>query len=256
VTAIPPLRGLLVDVGGTLVDDATWVERERYAALMIERLEEAFGTRHHWFEPLTLVDFPESDAPDWEQGTVAAVTAFLAEHGFAATPEQVERVCRACAVPMSRVVQLADGAREAVEAARELGLRLVICSNTLWRSDEDIRRDWEELGFAGLFDGYVSSHSTGFGKPHPAIFDRCLRMAGVGPDEAAIIGDNPSRDMVGARAVGMRSIWIRPPEHVGDPHPAPDATVERWAEVPSILRRWVGVEGDQDSASGSSVKST
>jgi FMN phosphatase YigB (HAD superfamily) len=253
----PPLRALLVDVGGTLVNDATWVERERYAELMVERLEEAFGTRHDWFAPLAAEQFPESDAPAWEQTTVKVVTAFLAQHGFTATPEQVERVCRACAIPLSRVVEVADGAREAVKAARDLRLRTVICSNTLWRSDEDIRRDWEELGLGGCFDGYVSSHSTGYGKPHPAIFHRCLRIAGVRADQAAIIGDRPERDLAGAKAVGMRSLWMRPPEFDGDPDPAPDATVSRWAEVPPILRRWTAaVTADQGVASGSRVKST
>lgn len=251
------LRALLIDVGGTMVDDATWVEQRRYGELMVDRLEEAFGARHDWIAPLVAEQFPESDAPPWEQQTVALVSAFLVEHGFAATPKQVERVCRACAIPLSRVVDVAEGALEAVEAAHDLGLRMVICSNTLWRSDEDIRRDWEELGFAQYFDGYVSSHSTGYGKPHRAIFDRCLRIAGVSPDEAAIIGDRPERDLAGARAVGMRSIWMRPPDFVGDPDPAPDATVTRWADVPPILRRWTGAtSSDQGAASGSRVKST
>ena len=55
--------------------------------------------------------------------------------------------------PLSRVVELADGAREAVQAIRELGVRMVICSNTLWRSDADSRRDGDELGFGDYFDG-------------------------------------------------------------------------------------------------------
>lgn len=247
---------MLIDVGGTLVNDATWLERSRYVELMQRRLEQAFGTRHDWFGPLTAEEFPESDAPEWEQKTVALVAAFLERHGFSATSEQVERVCRACAIPLSQVVEVASGAREAVQAARNLGLRTVICSNTLWRSDEDIRRDWEELGFGGLFDGYVSSHSTGYGKPHRAIFDRCLRIVGVTADEAAIIGDNPSRDVAGARAIGMRSIWLRPPDFVGDPHPAPDATVTSWPDVPPVLGAWTGAAAAQGAASGSSVKST
>jgi hypothetical protein len=40
-----PLKALLIDVGGTLVDDATWIERAEYEALIISRLDEAFGVR-------------------------------------------------------------------------------------------------------------------------------------------------------------------------------------------------------------------
>jgi uncharacterized HAD superfamily protein len=32
-----PLKALLVDVGGTLVDDATWIERKEYETLMVSR---------------------------------------------------------------------------------------------------------------------------------------------------------------------------------------------------------------------------
>lgn len=226
-----PLRALLVDVGGTLVDDATWIERRQYEALMVSRLNEAFGTEHPWFAPLASHRFIESDAPTWEQRTVEVVTAALADHAFAASAEDIERICRACAAPLSQVVELSDGALEAVRAIRNLGVSMVICSNTLWRNDADSRRDWEELGFGECFDAYVTSHDTGFGKPHPAMFERALAAVDARPSQAAIIGDRPELDLAGARDVGMRSIWMRPPDFVGEPEPAPDAVVSGWPEV-------------------------
>ncbi len=44
-----PFNALLVDVGGTLGDDARWLERDPYQALMISRLRDAFGTDLPWF---------------------------------------------------------------------------------------------------------------------------------------------------------------------------------------------------------------
>lgn len=233
-----PLRALLVDVGGTLTDDATWLKRERYEALMIDRLNEAFGTEHPWFAPLASHRFVESDAPTWEQRTVELVTAMLAEHGYHASAEEVARICRACAAPLSQVVELADGALDAVRAVRNLGVRMVICSNTLWRNDADSRRDWEELGFGEYFNAFVTSHDTGFGKPHPAMFERALTAVDARPAQAAIIGDRPELDLAGARLVGMRSIWMRPPDFVGEPEPTPDVEVRGWAEVAPIVERW------------------
>ncbi len=167
------------------------------------------------------------------------VTTTLAEHGVEASAEEVERICRACAAPLSQVVELADGAREAMRAIRARGVRMVICSNTLWRNDADSRRDGEELGFGDCFDAYVTSHDTGFGKPHPAIFERALAAVGATASQAAIIGDRPERDIAGARAVGMRAIWMRPPEFIGPPEPEPDAEVSRWAEAPPIIEAWL-----------------
>jgi hypothetical protein len=111
--ATEPLRALLVDVGGTLVDDARWLERDRYEALMISRLRDASGTDLPWFALLANYRWTESDAPGWEQRTVDLVTTTLAEHGVEASGEEVERICRACAAPLSQVVELADGAHEA-----------------------------------------------------------------------------------------------------------------------------------------------
>ncbi len=233
-----PLKALLVDVGGTLVNDATWLTRERHEALMVARLRDAFGTDHHWFARLASHPFAESDASTWEQRTAEAVMAFLTEQGIEASAEEVERICRACAAPLSQVVELADGALDAVRAIHTLGLPMVICSNTLWRNDLDVRRDWDGFGFDGYFEACVTSHDTGFGKPHPAIFERAMAAVDARASEAAIIGDRPDLDLAGARTVGMRSIWMRPPDFRGDPQPRPDATVTRWSEVPPILRAW------------------
>ncbi len=243
-----PLKALLVDVGGTLVDDATWLKQDQYEAHMVSRLRDAFGTEHPWFAPLSKHRFVESDATTWEeQRTVEVVTAMLADHGYRASAEEVERICRACAAPLSQVVELADGAHEVVHKIRDLGVRMVICSNTLWRNDADSRRDWEELGFGDCFDGYVTSHDTGFAKPHPAMLEHALAAVDARPSQAAIIGDRPERDLAGARSVGMRSIWMRPPDFVGEPEPAPDAAVSGWSEVRPIIELWLNGSGGKGS---------
>ncbi|MGH2381822.1 MAG: HAD family hydrolase, partial [Candidatus Limnocylindria bacterium] len=125
--------------------------------------------------------------------------------------------------------------------------RMVICSNTLWRNDADSRRDWEELGFGDYFDAYVTSHDTGFGKPHPAMFERALAAVDAQPAEAAIIGDRPERDLAGARTVAMRSIWMRPPDFVGEPEPTPDVVVSGWAQVAPIVELWLAGPGGNGS---------
>lgn len=232
------LDALLIDVGGTLVDDATWIDRGEYGRRMVGRLRDAFGTHEPWFEELASHPFVDSDAPEWEQRTAAVVVEWLAERGVEAAPDEVERICRAFALPIGEVVELADGARQAVDAIHAMGIPMVLCTNTLWRNDDDVRSDWEALGFGHLFDGYVSSHDTGYGKPHPAIFERCLDIVGADATRAAIIGDRPERDIAGARATGMRAIWMRPPDFDGAPDPTPDAEVHHWSEVPPIVASW------------------
>ena len=234
------LKALLVDVGGTLVDDQTWLPEDRYNELRLRRLAAVFGEERAWFQPFVAERFPEGDAPEYEQRTADAVLTFLRRTGIEPSAEEVERICRAAAPPLSEVVELARNAREAMHSARALGLRVAICSNTLWRSDDDSRRDWTDLGFGDCFDAYVTSHSTGRGKPHRAIFDRCLTALGVRPEETAHLGDRPERDVAGARALGIRAIWKRPPDFDGPCDPPPDAEISDLAELAPILRRWTG----------------
>lgn len=46
------------------------------------------------------------------------------------------------------------------------------------------------------------------GKPHPGMFQAILTMAGVGPGEALVIGDNPDADIPAARRAGIRSVLV------------------------------------------------
>ena len=233
-----PLEALLIDVGGTLVDDRSWIGRADYERRMVARLREAYGSQEPWFEELASHPFVDSDAPEWEQRTAEVVVEWLSERGVEASAEQVERICRAFALPIGEVVQLADGAREAIDAIHAMDVPMVLCTNTLWRNDADVRRDWEALGFGDRFAGYVSSHDAGHGKPHPAMFERCLEIVGADASRAAIIGDRPERDIAGARRVGMRAIWMRPPDFDGPPDPPPEAEVRHWSEIPPIIASW------------------
>jgi FMN phosphatase YigB (HAD superfamily) len=236
---MPALRALLVDVGGTLVDDATWMTADRYRQARLERLADALGTTHPWFEDFVDHAFEAGAATTYEQRTAEAVASFLVDRGFAPSEDQVEAICRANAVPLRDAVQLEEHALDAMRRARALGLRMAICSNTLWRGDADTREDLDDLGFTGIFDAVVTSRSAGYEKPHPAILERCLALLDARADEAAIVGDRPERDIAGARAVGIRAIWKRPFDFEGQPDPAPDAEISCLLDLPSILQRWI-----------------
>jgi phosphoglycolate/pyridoxal phosphate phosphatase family enzyme len=46
------------------------------------------------------------------------------------------------------------------------------------------------------------------GKPEPAMFEAILAAAGVPPDEAVVVGDNPDADVVAARRAGIASVLV------------------------------------------------
>jgi HAD superfamily hydrolase (TIGR01549 family) len=57
-------------------------------------------------------------------------------------------------------------------------------------------------------DAIVDSRSHGWVKPHPTIFRAALEKLDVAAEEAAMVGDSPTEDVDGARAIGMRGILV------------------------------------------------
>ncbi|MBE9539377.1 MAG: HAD family hydrolase [Proteobacteria bacterium] len=61
---------------------------------------------------------------------------------------------------------------------------------------------------AEYFDFAFLAEEIGVSKPAPDMFHAALERAGVLPGEIVHVGDNPEHDIAGARAVGMRTIWM------------------------------------------------
>lgn len=59
-----------------------------------------------------------------------------------------------------------------------------------------------------LFPFILISESVGIWKPDPAIFHLALEKAGVPAADTVYVGDSPVADVPGAKAAGMRSVWI------------------------------------------------
>jgi len=74
-----------------------------------------------------------------------------------------------------------------------------------------------DLGLRPHLNVMVDSTDLGWTKPDPRLFRHALDALGVDPARAVFVGDSLSRDMAGARAVGMAHIWL-----VGDAAPLPD----------------------------------
>jgi HAD superfamily hydrolase (TIGR01549 family) len=57
-------------------------------------------------------------------------------------------------------------------------------------------------------DAALGSRAFGRTKPHPTIFRAVLEQLGVGPDNAAMVGDSPEDDVEGARAAGIEHAFL------------------------------------------------
>lgn len=66
----------------------------------------------------------------------------------------------------------------------------------------------DHCGVRHLFQAAVISGGIDCGKPDPGIFRHICAELGVELHECVMIGDNPARDVAGAIASGMRSVWV------------------------------------------------
>ena len=97
-------------------------------------------------------------------------------------------------------------ARMTITGLMKMGIKLAIVS------DAPRLSAWMRLVGLGLdsyFDAVVAFDDTGKRKPDPAPFKLGLSKLGVTSDEALMIGDWAERDMVGAKAIGMKTVFAR-----------------------------------------------
>jgi FMN phosphatase YigB (HAD superfamily) len=94
----------------------------------------------------------------------------------------------------------------------------------------------EDLGLRPLFGVVVDSAAVGWTKPDPRIFTHALRELGLPSGQATFVGDSLSRDMAGARGIGMAHIWLAG-EAVSQPEPCcpGDRTIRSLGELRGLL---------------------
>ncbi|MGQ9544939.1 MAG: HAD family hydrolase [Candidatus Bathycorpusculaceae bacterium] len=64
------------------------------------------------------------------------------------------------------------------------------------------------LGINKFFNAVLVSEAIGWRKPHTKIFEEALERLGVLAEEAVYVGDSPAEDITGAKAAGMRTVFV------------------------------------------------
>jgi putative hydrolase of the HAD superfamily len=216
-----PLRVVYFDVGGTLVRVEPSVG-EVYARAAAEygfSLEPAAlqtRFREAWRESVArsrLRGFVCSDAILREEWFRIVCQAFAGAVPSECMPALFDDLYERFV--SSRAWTVVPGARAALERLRALGLRLGILSN--W--DSRLEPTLEGLELRHLFDYFVASHSVGREKPHTAMFEHALGICGEPAARVLHVGDSLEADILPARRLGFRTLWLLN----GEPEPSAEA---------------------------------
>ncbi|SVD76050.1 uncharacterized protein METZ01_LOCUS428904 [marine metagenome] len=115
----------------------------------------------------------------------------------------------------------------------KMGINLAVVS------DAPSREAWMRLYYLNLhhvFDPVLTFDDTGVRKPSPKPFQMALDYLKIDPNEAIMIGDWPERDVVGAKEIGMKTIFDRYGDTFGTVDSGADWDVNDVYEVVNIIK--------------------
>ncbi len=94
-----------------------------------------------------------------------------------------------------------------------------------------------EFGLGDVFSHIVESAVVGVRKPNPKIFQMGVEALGLKPDDVVVVGDSFEKDILPAKKLGCRTIWIKGEEWNQKDHDEsiPDRVVESLDELPHIF---------------------
>lgn len=235
------IHGIFLDVGNTLrivVPDEAFANQARQDLakligatepldVLFERLTARWKMYRDWAKK-TLIDVGEQEL--W--------TRYLL---FDCPPAKIAPL----AGELTRLWRAKDGRRVArpdakptmIELSRR-GYTLGIIANTI--TENEIPNWLASDGLTDYFKTVVLSSQAHHRKPGPEMFWIATQQVGIAPANCAYVGDNPARDVAGARRAGMgMTIILRDPAEAAQEPPTPglepDVTIHALSELLNIF---------------------
>lgn len=148
-------------------------------------------------------------------------------------PHLPDRAADRYVIVRNEKLELFPGALDLLRSLRGRGVKLGLVTNGF---SETHREKIELLELGPLFDAIFIADEVGMVKPDPLLFAHACLKLGSAPARSAMVGDRYDRDIRGAAQAGLFTVWVN--VHAADLPPGaapPDATVERIAQVESVL---------------------
>lgn len=129
--------------------------------------------------------------------------------------------------------ELLPGAKDALREVSERGYRVGLISNTGKTPGSTLRVLMGRMGILDHFQAMTFSNEIMVRKPAEAAFRVTLDQLKTPSKAAAHVGDDPEKDIAGARKSGMHAVQVT--MHAKAPSSEADVRVESVSEVPEAL---------------------
>lgn len=230
-------QAVLFDLGDTLMFQARQPNRDGLFAKMTSQVRPLL---ERWRASAALdvpgllrelYDAVETAQPEWRARGLEVDAPFIARgalstYGIEVTSEQAAEFWRATAIDLSEWGwQLYPDALDAMRRLRSLAMPVAVVANS--KQGSAVRR--RMLASMGITDElarvFVFSPDVGRPKPDPAPFRLALSELDVAPQHAVFVGDHLAFDIVGAKALGMTTVWKLNGRHDAPLAPEADYTI-------------------------------
>ena len=154
-------------------------------------------------------------------------SSVLGELGIAASEDVLNHIYELYL--QSFPCQIIPGVEEVLTTLQRL-YKLAVISNA---TSNLPRHVLDKHGLSSFFHVVVVSRDIGFRKPDPRIFIYTLKELQVKSQQAIHVGNSMQTDVIGAKNVGMKTVWIKKEEQ--PILEKPDYTINSITELPRIL---------------------
>lgn len=108
----------------------------------------------------------------------------------------------------SQSADLVVGMADVLRTCQARGYKLALVADTRSKTAWNVLHQHD---LYHLFDAFAISEEVGADKPDPRIFIAALNALGIPPQDygrVLMVGNNPGRDIRGANAMGLISVWF------------------------------------------------
>ena len=123
----------------------------------------------------------------------------------------------------------------AIAALERLHVRFVcaVASNAGFSDGDLMAQALDRVGMRRYFRHFFTSKELGAAKPDPQFFREIIRLLEVEPCECIMVGNSYEKDIVPARSVGMRTVWLSDSDD--DNRPCADIIIRSMDELEGAI---------------------
>ena len=235
------VKGMLIDYGGTIdTNGLHWgsVLWESYQKHEIDVDKAAFSKAYSFGERSLAINpiiKPEHSFYDTLCLKIEQQFKFLKDNGYGTQEERlVSSIAKDC---NDFAQQTVNNAKPLLEELARI-YPLVLVSNFYG----NINTVLEVFGIKHYFKQVIESSVVGIRKPNPLIYKLGVDFLGLLPEECVVVGDSFVKDIVPAKELGCKTIWLNvagwdEPGTSIDPEVQSDSEISDFAQIEQEIEK-------------------